>query len=396
MTADQVGPEQVAAARPAVDEAVGRTPVLRLPGIDERLGARIALKAENLQQTGSFKPRGVSAKLDSLGKESEGGVVAGSAGNHGRALAWAARRCGISCDLFVPEEAPVSKTGAAARLGARLHPTPGQVAECLELARDYAEKNGLAFVHAFDDPVVVAGQGSVGLELLEDVDDLARVVIPVGGGGLAAGTAIACKSARPEIEVIGVRVADPSAGTLADGIAIKRPGELTQPLLDRWLDGIEAVSEDDVGDAMALLLAEAKQVVEGAGAVGVAALASGKVKPAAKGTTAVILSGGNVDETVLAAIARRSGALHGRGAVLFTKISDRPGSLARLLEAVGETGASVVDVQHVRDAVDLHVSETGVELILETRGSEHTDRIVDELQEHGYEIQRQHTTEGEK
>jgi len=390
VTADEVGIERIAAARPAVNEAVTRSPVLRLSAIEDALGGAIALKAENLQRTGSFKPRGVSAKLASLGDACSNGVATGSAGNHGRALAWAAQRRGIGCELFVPEDAPVSKTGAAERLGARLHPTQGKIADCLELAREHAEEHGLAFVHPFDDPEVVAGQGSLGLELLEEVDDLSRVVVPVGGGGLAAGIAIACKSQDPQIEVIGVRIADPAA-TLADGIAIKRPGELTRPLLDRWLDGSEAVSEDEVGDAMALLLADAKQVVEGAGAVGVAALASGRVKPAARGVTAVVLSGGNVDETVLAAIARRSGAHHGRGAVLFTRISDRPGSLAQLLEAVGGTGASVVDVQHVRDAVDLHVSETGVELILETRGTEHTDRIVDKLQELGYEVERQHT-----
>ena len=251
----------------------------------------------------------------------------------------------------------------------------------------------------------------MGSSCFEDVSDLSRVLVPLGGGGLAAGIAIAIRSQRPEVEVIGVQVEScPSypeslaegrpvtvkpRSTVADGIAVKRPGEVTMPLIERWLADVVVVSEDAVGDAMAALLTDAKLVVEGAGAVGVAAIASGRVSPAEEGTTAIVLSGGNVDESQLAAIARRSGARSGRGAVLFTKISDRPGSLARLLEAVGATGASVVDVQHVRDAVDLHVSETGVELILETRDREHTTAIVSQLREREYDVQLQHKVRGD-
>ena len=407
----EIGLDQIVAAREAVAGEYARTPVLRLPAIDELLGGPIALKAENLQQTGSFKVRGVSAKLAALGEGCADGVVAGTAGNHGRALAWAARRRGVRCELFVPEDAPISKTGPAARLGAEVERCVGTVEECVMRAHERAESAGLAFVHPFDDPDVIAGQGTVGLELLEDVPDLARVLVPLGGGGLASGIAIAVKSQRPEAEVIGVQ-AERSASylaslregepvtvepgvTVADGIAVKRPGELTLPLVERWLDEVVVVSEDEIGDAMAALLAEAKLVVEGAGAVGVAAVASGRVTPAPEGGTAIVLSGGNVDETVLAAIARRSGARHGRGAVLFTTIPDRPGSLARLLEAVGATGASVVDVQHVRDAGDLHVAETGVELILETRGREHTAAIVAELRRRAYDVELQHTAREE-
>lgn len=239
--------------------------------------------------------------------------------------------------------------------------------------------------------------------------ELTRVLVPLGGGGLACGVAVAIRSQRPEVEVIGVQVEScPSfpeslaAGepvtvkprmTVADGIAVKRPGELTMPLAQHWLTDVVVVGEDEVGDAMALLLADAKLVVEGAGAVGVAALASGKVDAASPGATAVVLSGGNIDESLLAAIVRRSGARHGRGAVIFTRISDRPGSLAALLEAVGTTGASVVDVQHVRDAVDLHVAETGVELILETRGREHTAAVIEQLRESEYDVKLQHRKE---
>ena len=202
----------------------------------------------------------------------------------------------------------------------------------------------------------------------------------------------ACASYPASLEK-GEPVTVKPEATVADGIAVKRPGTLTLPLVERWLDEIAVVSDDEVGDAMAELLGEAKLVVEGAGAVGVAALAAGYEQPAANGVTAVVLSGGNVDESLLAAIARRSGSRHGRGAVLFTTISDRPGSLARLLEAVGATGASVVDVKHVREVVDLHVAETGVELILDTRDPEHTGQVIDDLSDRGYAVTRQHTSE---
>jgi threonine dehydratase len=409
--APEIGLERISAAREVVAGQCAETPVLRLAAMDELLRAPIAFKAESLQQTGSFKARGVSVKLAALGEGCEGGVVAGTAGNHGRALAWAARRRGVACELYVPEDAPISKTEPAASLGASVERCEGTVDDCVARAKDRAAEAGLAFVHPFDDPDVIAGQGSVGLELLEEVPDVARVLVPLGGGGLAAGIAISIRSQRPDVEVFGVQVdACPSyppslesgepvtvrpATTVADGIAVKRPGDLTLPLVEQWLAGVAVVTEDEVGDAMAVLLSEAKLVVEGAGAVGVAALASRRIEPAAEGTTAVILSGGNVDESLLAAIARRAGGRSGRGAVLYTTISDRPGSLARLLEAVGATGASVVDVQHVRDAVDLHVSETGVELILETRGREHTDAIVKELSERDYRVRLQHTAREE-
>jgi threonine dehydratase len=393
MAAPEIGLQQIEAARDAVRDQYTKTPSFRLAAIDELLGGQIALKAENLQQSGSFKLRGASHKLFSLGADAGNGVVAGTAGNHGRALAYAARRRGVPCHLYVPHDAPISKTEPAADLGAVVERCEGGVDDCVVLARERAEADGLAFVHPFDDPAVVSGQGTIGLELLEEIPDLTRVLVPVGGGGLAAGIAIAVKSQRPEAEVIGVRVEDPET-TVADGIAVKHPGELTAPLIERWLDDIVAVSEDEIGDAMAALLADGKLVVEGAGAVGVAALASGRSSPAPSGTTAVILSGGNIDETLLAAIARRSGARQGRGAVLYTTIADKPGSLAQLLEAVGSTGASVVDVRHVRDAVELHVAETGVELILETRDQEHTDAIVVELGERGYTMRRQLTATG--
>jgi threonine dehydratase len=259
----------------------------------------------------------------------------------------------------------------------------------------------MAFVHPFDDPDVVAGQGTLGLELLEDVPDLAKIVVPVGGGGLASGLAIAVKSARPQTEVVGVQVDTmasypeslrrgepvevPPGLTIADGIAVKRPGELTLGLVRQWLDDVVVVPEDDVAEAMVVLMEKAKLVVEGAGAVGVAALLGGQVTPAESGTTVVVLSGGNVDAGLLASIARRHESEAGRRLVVFTRVPDRPGSLARLLSLVGEAGANLVDVEHLREGLDLHVRETAVQLVLETRGREHADDVLAQVRDAGYE-----------
>jgi threonine dehydratase len=306
----------------------------------------------------------------------------------------------------VPLDAPLSKVDAAVGQGAIVHSGGDSVDACVELARERAARDGLAFVHPFDDPDVVAGQGTLGLELLEDVPDLARVVIPVGGGGLCSGTAIAIKASRPEVEVIGVQVAacapypeslrrgEPvpadSALTIADGIAVKHPGELTLELLRRYVDEIVVVGEDETAAAMVLLMERGKLVVEGAGAVGVAALLGGQVSAAPQGTTIAVLSGGNVDAGLLAAAARRAETQAGRRLVLLTRVADRPGNLARLLDCVAGTGANIVDVAHVREGLDLHVRETAIELVLETRGTRDAERVVATLRDGGYVTQVLH------
>ena len=354
--------------------------------LSERLGATVALKAENLQRTGSFKVRGAAAKLAALGDRCAGGVVCASAGNHGQGVAAAAAALGVSCDVFVPADAPIAKEEAISAQGGEVHRGGAGLAECVTMALAFAEERGIEFVHPYDDPDIVAGQGSLGLELSEDVPDLARVVVPVGGGGLAAGTAIALAGARPDVQVIGVRAAAVAAAglTIADGIAVKHPGEVTQPLLERYLADLVTVEEDDIAEAMFVCLERAKLVVEGAGAAGVAALLAGVTPPARDGTTVVVLSGGNVDAGLLAAVARRHESAAGRRLVLLTRIPDRPGGLARLLAAVATTGANLVDVSHVREGVDLHVRETAVELVLETRGAEHADAVRAALAEEGY------------
>jgi threonine dehydratase len=374
--------------------------VLSSGTLSARAGVTVALKTENLQRTGSFKLRGALAKLAALGDQCAGGVVTASAGNHGQALAYAARARGVRCEVFMPQQAPIAKVEAATGLGAQVHLVGSTLEESLAAARERAERDQLAFVHPFNDPEVIAGQGSVGLELLSQVPDLSNVVVPVGGGGLASGVAIALKSQRPEIRVIGVQVAtcapfpaslqagEPvavdSALTIADGIAVKRPGELTLALIKRWVDEVVVVAEDDVGEAMVFLLERAKLVVEGAGAVGVAALLSGSAHPTAEGTTVTILSGGNVDAGLLAQIVRRHESQAGRRLVLLACVPDRPGSLAGLLSLVAEHGANLLDVIHIREGLDLHVRETAVQLVLETRGQAHAQDVSAALREAGY------------
>jgi threonine dehydratase len=302
--------------------------------------------------------------------------------------------------VFVPEGASIGKVEAVAALGASVLETGATIHEALDAARECAQREGLSLVHPFDDVKVIAGQGGLGMELLSQVPDVARVIVPVGGGGLISGVAIALKAQRPEIEVIGVQaetcapvpaslatgtpVTVDSALTIADGIAVKRPGHVTLPLIRRWVDDIVVVAEDDIAEAMVVLLERAKLVVEGAGAVGVAALLSGRVPALADGITAVVLSGGNVDAGLLADVTRRHETQAGRRLVLLARLPDRPGSLAHLLALVAERGANIRDVQHIREGVDLHVRETAVQLVLETRGMAHAETVTDAVRGAGY------------
>jgi threonine dehydratase len=390
------------AARADAADLVRHTPVLTSRSLSEQCGGRILLKAENLQRTGSFKLRGALSKLSTL--SGARAVVAGSAGNHAQSLAYAARARGLACDVYMPEDASVAKVAAVRGFGGTVHLYGDSVDACVERAREHAAGGDAVFVHPFDDGDVVVGQATLGLELLDDVPDLGQVVVPIGGGGLISGVAGVIKAARPDVRVVGVQVdacapypasleahhavlAD-SVATIADGIAIKRPGDLTLPLVERWVDDVVVVREDDVAEAMVRLLERAKLVVEGAGAVGVAALVTGTVAPMPDRSTVIVLSGGNVDAGVLAIVAQRHETAAGRRLLIFTRISDRPGGLAALLACVAEAGGNLVSVEHVRDAVELHVRQTGVQLVLETRSGAHAKDIVAALAEAGYEVER--------
>ena len=376
---DTVSLAEIIRARDLVADVARRTQVIESRYLSRTSGGTIALKAENLQRTGSFKVRGALNKIASL-DPSVKGVVTGSAGNHGQSLAYAARARGLTATIFMPERAALGKIAAARESGAEIRLTGDVIDDCVSEALSCAAAEELAFVHPFDDPAVIAGQGTIGLELLEEVPDLSRVLVPVGGGGLASGIATALKESRGDIEVIGIQ----SQCALADGIAVKQPGEITGPLLERLLDDLVTVDEDAIAGAIMLLLERTKLVVEGAGAVGVAALLERAVEPADSGTTVVILSGGNVDIGVLADIARHHETERGRRLRIFTKIPDEPGSLAALLTCLGDGGANLIDVDHVREGVGLSVSETGVELVMETRGPEHAERLLELVEELGY------------
>jgi threonine dehydratase len=304
----------------------------------------------------------------------------------------------------MPAEAPVAKVAAVQAFGGTVHLGGESVDACVDAAKERAAETGAGFVHPFDDGDVILGQATLGLELLEDVPDLGAVVVPVGGGGLISGIAGVVKAAHPEARVIGVQVdicapfleslrehrpiTFQSRPTIADGIAIKRPGEITLPLVERWVDEMVVVSEDEIAEAMVWLLERSKLVVEGGGAVGVAALLGGHVSPARHGRTVIVLSGGNVDAGLLAAVAHRHETTAGRRMRIFTVISDRPGGLARLLTTIAEAGGNVVHADHVREAVPLRVRETGVEIALETRGADHSRAIIAALAEAGYEVRR--------
>lgn len=390
------------AVRRVVATLARETPLLTSRSLSDGCGGRVLLKAENLQRTGSFKLRGAVHKTSLL--QHAPAIVAGSAGNHGQSLAYAARAREIPCTVFMPSDAPVAKVAAVQAFGGTVRLGGDSVDECVGFARSEAAETGAVFVHPFDDPEIVLGQATLGLELLDAVPDLAAVVVPVGGGGLISGVAGVLKTARPEVRVIGVQVAAcasfpaslaaaspvafAASATIADGIAVKRPGELTLPLVQRWVDEMVLVDEDAVADAMVWLLERSKLVVEGGGAVGVAALLDGRLSPAADGSTVIVLSGGNVDAGLLAAIANRGETTAGRRMRLFTRISDRPGGLAALLTEIAAAGGNVVHTDHVREAVPLHVRETGVEIALETRGTEHGAQIVAALEKTGYAIRR--------
>ena len=379
---------------------VRETPLLPSGELSRRVGARVVLKAESLQLTGSFKVRGALNTIARLSEaELEAGVVAASAGNHAQAVAFAARGVGARTTLFMPAGAPLAKVAAVREYGGDVHLVEGSVDEAAEVAQRVADEEGRTLVHAFDQASVVAGQGTVGFEIARQDPDVRLVVVPLGGGGLASGVAIALAG---KARVVGVQsaacapypasieahhpVGARSANTICDGIAVKRPGDFTLPLVERYLDDVVTVSDDEVAEAMVLLLERSKLVVEGAGAVGVAALMHGRVKPPADGAVCAILSGGNVDASLLAECMRMGETAAGRRIVIGTVVPDRPGALAGLLRIVAERGANVVDVEHLRDGIELHVRETAIKLVLQTRGPEHGKEIVDAIRAEGFSV----------
>jgi threonine dehydratase len=385
------GLPEIEQARARLDGVARVTPVYRSDTLSLACGREVMLKAENLQRTGSFKVRGAYNRISTLtDAERAAGVVAASAGNHGQAVAWAARQVGAEARIFMPQDAPMAKVDATRHYGAEIELTGPALEEALDAARAYVSETGATFVHPYEDAHVIAGQGTIGLELAEQVPDARTFVIPIGGGGLASGIALALRALRPDVRIVGVRAAGTMPGgsgfTIADGIAVKSPGELTSGILDRVLDDVVSVTDEEITQSIVLLLERTKLVVEGAGAVSVAALVTGKI--GGEGPVVPLLSGGNIDASLLISVMRRGLAVAGRYLVLRTRVPDRPGELATLLTLLAEERVNVVEVEHQRETPELPVGETGVELTLLTRDSAHCDEILATMGRWGYPAER--------
>jgi threonine dehydratase len=403
VTPAAVSIEDVEDAARVIAGKVRETPLFPAGELSRRVGGRVLVKAENLQVTGSFKTRGATTVIRRLPEERlRCGVVAASAGNHAQAVACAARDAGAEAVLVMPEEAPLAKVAAVRQYGGEVRLHGATYDDAHAEARRLSEEEGMTLVHAFDAPEVVAGQGTVGLEVAARAPDVRLVVVPLGGGGLAAGTAIAVKARLPGARVVGVQaeacapyidslaahrpIGARSANTICDGIAVKRPGDFTLPLVERYVDDVVTVSDDEVAEAMVLLLERSKLVVEGAGAVAVAALLQGRVEPPADGEVCAVLSGGNVDASLLSECIRLGETAAGRRMVLSTVVPDRPGALAGLLRVVADHGGNVVDVEHLRDGIDIHVRETAIKLVLQTRGPDSNQEILDAARAEGFSV----------
>jgi threonine dehydratase len=362
------------------------TPIYPSETFSRRCDREVRLKAENLQRTGAFKIRGAVNKLATLSPaEREAGVVAASAGNHGQAVAWAAREFGVRARIYVPLDAPMAKVEACRNYGAETEMSGTSFEDALAAALADVEETGGTFIHPYEDLLVIAGQGTIGLELAEQAPDAGTVLIPIGGGGLAMGIAIALRALLPDVRLVGVQ-AGLEGYTIADGIAVKVPSEFTMPLLEDLLDDIVAVTDEEISEAIVLLLERAKLVVEGAGAVGVAALLAEKA--GGTGPAIPVLSGGNIDATTLISVMRHGLTVAGRYLVARTQLADRPGELIKLLSLVAEERGNLISVEHHREGIDVPVTGTEVELTLVTRDEEHCKRLLAAMAEHGYAVER--------
>jgi threonine dehydratase len=383
---------EIELARERLEGVARVTPVYPSETLSRLAGRPVTLKAENLQRTGSFKIRGAYIKVSSLDPEQRAaGVVAASAGNHGQAVAWVARELGAPARVFMPQDSPMAKFDATRSYGAEIELTGPAFEDALEAAQVYVEQTGATFVHPYEDTLVMAGQGTIGLELAEQVDELETVVLPIGGGGLASGISLALRAVRPGLRIVGVQAAGTRPGgaghTLADGIAVKEPGDVTMGILGETLDDIVTVEDEQIAEAIVLLAERTKLVVEGAGAASVAAVLGGL---AGGGSSPVLalLSGGNIDASLMVQVMRRGLATSGRYLVVRTRVLDRPGELAKLLDLLAAARVNVVEVAHQREAAWVPVGDTGVELTLLTRDAEHCGQLLEQMREWGYPVER--------
>jgi len=373
-------------ARARLEDVARVTPVYGSETLSKKAGRPVTLKAENLQRTGSFKIRGAVNKIATLSsRERRAGVVAASAGNHGQAVAWAAREAGIKATVFMPQDAPMAKVEPTKNYGAQAELQGANFEEALAAALAFVESKGATFIHPYEDEKVIAGQGTIGLEIADQVPDVQTVVIPVGGGGLASGISLALRAVKPDLRIVGVQ-AGLAGWTIADGIAVKSVGDVTSRILESTLDEMISVTDEEICEAIVLLLERSKLVVEGAGAVGVAALLSGKA--GGDGPALALLSGGNIDPTVLISVMRHGLTLAGRYLVVRTRLQDRPGELIKLLKHVAQERANVISVEHHREGMDVPVTESEIELTLAMRDEHHCTVLLESLRSLGYQVER--------
>jgi threonine dehydratase len=390
----------IKSAAELIREKIIRTPLVYSPSLSRRFDANIFLKMENLQKTGSFKIRGATYKLLSVNKA--GGVssvVAASAGNHAQGVALAAKNAGLASTIVMPEWSSISKQEATRGYGGEVICFGQNLAESLTRAKEIAGK-GKLFIHPFDDPDIIAGQGTIGLEILEELNDTDMILVPIGGGGLISGIASALKAVRPGIKIIGVQAAAcPSAKaslkrgkpvrvtskqSIADGISVKQVGNHSFEIIKELVDDVVLVEEEEIAAAMLMLLEQKKILAEGSGAVGLAALLNGSVQVSSKANIILLISGGNVDSPLLGRILRKGLMKNGRMMRFEVTLDDMPGSLSRLLSLVASMKANVLHIYHDRNLRDLAIYRTRVDLEIETRGPEHLEEVAAELKEAGY------------
>jgi threonine dehydratase len=396
----------IQAARRSLRDIIVATPILPDERLSHELGAQIFLKAESTQRSGSFKIRGAYNKISRLpAAERARGVIAPSAGNHAQGVALAAQLHDIPATIVMPERAPLTKVTATRRLGAEVVLHGASFDDAVAHARYLQQERGLTYIHAFDDELVIAGQGTIGLEIAEALPNLGLIVVPIGGGGLISGIAIALRALIPDVRIVGVQAAGCSAvrpsleagtpitaataRTIADGIAVKRPGDLTLPIIRELVDEIVTVDDDAIARAIAHAIQNERLVVEGAGAAGLAALLGGQVVPRQGETVCLPLCGGNIDSNLLARVLEQVAVRQGRYILVKTTVDDRPGNLAPLLGRVAEAGANVIDIFHRRAAWLPPLDRVGVEMVLEVRDELHGQEVVRYLSAAGYHVERE-------
>ncbi len=395
---------RIDAAERLLAPVIRRTPLVASRVLSERVGAEVWLKCENLQRTGSFKPRGAYNRIANLPQEErERGVVAASAGNHAQGVAWAAASLGIASTVFMPVGASLPKLMATKAYGAQVRQVGETIDESLDAALEFAERTGATLIHPFDHPDIVAGQATVGREIMEQLPEVGTVLVPTGGGGLLAGVAVALRQLTPSVRVVGVQAAEAAAwpdslaaghpvrvermSTMADGIAVGQPGRVPFAEVAQHVSRVVTVDEEALSQALLLCLERAKLIVEPAGAAAVAALMSHAPEELElRGPVCAILTGGNIDPLLLTRVIGHGLSAAGRYLAVRVTISDRPGALGALLAVIGKTGASVVDVAHSRTGTWLAVDEVEVALTLETRGSDHRDDVHTALANAGYAV----------